>query len=237
MRFKLYTPQFLVFAIMFILFTVIGTLSHEFGHIAVARYLGYKTELHFASMNYKDSDDQKRIFKIYENNKQAIETGQDFNKKQEYLNGIDKLNKDILYVSLGGPLQTIFTGLMGFVFLVYKRNTLLKNGLKFIDWLFVFFSLFWLRQIFNSTIGIANGLIKRNGIYFGGDEKKISELLNLPIGAISISFGLLGLAICVYVIFVIIPKRIRFTFLCGGFVGGICGFILWMLFLGPKLLP
>ena len=27
----------------FVVFTIIGTLSHELGHIAVAKYLGYQT--------------------------------------------------------------------------------------------------------------------------------------------------------------------------------------------------
>jgi len=34
------------------LFTVIGTLSHELGHIVVAEILGYETTLHFSSMNW-----------------------------------------------------------------------------------------------------------------------------------------------------------------------------------------
>ncbi|MBP6236340.1 MAG: hypothetical protein KA270_13730 [Saprospiraceae bacterium] len=33
----------------FILATIVGTISHEYGHIAVAKYLGYNTSLHFSS--------------------------------------------------------------------------------------------------------------------------------------------------------------------------------------------
>ena len=41
-------------ACTFIFFTVIGTLSHEYGHIAVAKYFGYETELHYGSMEFDD---------------------------------------------------------------------------------------------------------------------------------------------------------------------------------------
>lgn len=43
--------QFVFFTLLFILFTIIGTLSHEMGHIFVAKLLGYTTELHFGFMN------------------------------------------------------------------------------------------------------------------------------------------------------------------------------------------
>ena len=43
-------PQFIFFTFLFILFTIIGTLSHEWGHILFAKALGYQTELHFAHM-------------------------------------------------------------------------------------------------------------------------------------------------------------------------------------------
>lgn len=43
--------KFLLFTFLFILFTIVGTLSHELGHIIVAKLLGYTTELYFAYMN------------------------------------------------------------------------------------------------------------------------------------------------------------------------------------------
>ncbi len=36
----------------FVLFTIIGTISHELGHIIVAKSLGYETALYYGSMNY-----------------------------------------------------------------------------------------------------------------------------------------------------------------------------------------
>lgn len=45
--------HFVSMVLTFVVFTIIGTLSHELGHIAVAKYLGYSTTLHFGSMNYE----------------------------------------------------------------------------------------------------------------------------------------------------------------------------------------
>jgi hypothetical protein len=41
-----------ILTIVFILFTAIGTVSHEYGHISVAKIYGYETSLHYGSMNY-----------------------------------------------------------------------------------------------------------------------------------------------------------------------------------------
>jgi hypothetical protein len=80
-------------------------------------------------------------------------------------------------------------------------------------------------------------LIKPDGNYFGGDEKKISELLNLWNGTVSCVLGIIGLFISIFIVFRIVPKHLRLTFIAGGFLGGIFGFILWMNILGPKILP
>ncbi|MGV6832650.1 MAG: hypothetical protein ACWA5P_13945 [bacterium] len=79
---------------------------------------------------------------------------------------------------IGGPLQTIITGIIGLI-IFWRRKKINKNGLRLFDWLGVFLALFWLRQVFNLTISIFSELIKPDGSYFGGDEKKISELLIL----------------------------------------------------------
>ncbi len=43
------------------MFTVVGTLSHEYGHIVVAKYLGYETKLHYGSMNYEDTSSELKL--------------------------------------------------------------------------------------------------------------------------------------------------------------------------------
>jgi hypothetical protein len=61
LRFEILPKFFFIIFLAFILFTIIGTLSHELGHIAVAKYFGYETTLDYGSMAYskdfyKDGD-------------------------------------------------------------------------------------------------------------------------------------------------------------------------------------
>ena len=55
---KTLDPKLLLYLVLsFILATIVGTLSHEGGHIAAAKYYGYETTLHYGSMNYNRPDD------------------------------------------------------------------------------------------------------------------------------------------------------------------------------------
>ncbi len=221
----------------FILFTVIGTVTHELGHIIVAKSYGYETTLHYRSMNYKNSDLIERLTEIYNENKTLIENETDFDQKAEYEKGIKKYQSSSLYITIGGPLQTILTGIVGLLIISYRRDQISKGKLRLIDWLAVFLALFWLREVFNVAMSIGREVISPNGSYFTGDEKKISYGLNLWEGTIPLVLGILGLLISIFVIFRIIPHRLRLTFITGGFLGGILGFLLWMDVLGPELLP
>ena len=227
----------LIFSLTFVIFTIIGTISHEYGHIIVAESLGYETTLRYGSMSYKDSEANDKLFKIFDENRIAIENNLDFDQKTDYENLSNKLKSERFLVTLGGPLQTIITGTIGLIFIFFRRKRIDQNGLRIIDWLAVFLSLFWLREVFNVAISIGNELIYPNGTYFAGDEKNISEFLHVWNGTVSIILAIIGLAISLYIIFSIIPKNIRITFILSGFIGGIVGFFLWFDYLGPVLLP
>lgn len=225
------------FSLTFILFTIIGTLSHEYGHIIVAKYLGYDTSLSYGSMNYNNPDQNEKLTEIYNENKTAIHEGLDFKQKTEFDKGIDKLNSDSLLITIGGPLQTIVTGTIGLWFILLRRKTTERNGLKLIDWIAVFLSLFWLREVFNLVTSVGGGFVSPVGSYFGGDERYISVTLNLWPGTVSIILAVIGLLISLFIIFEIVPERLRLTFILSGLIGGISGFILWMNLIGPKILP
>lgn len=55
---------FFALSIAFILFTCIGTLAHEMGHIAIARMLGYETYLGHGYMNYNRTASTSRTEKL-----------------------------------------------------------------------------------------------------------------------------------------------------------------------------
>lgn len=240
----------LILIIGFISFTVIGTISHEYGHIIVAKSFDYETKLHYGSMNYypkgyledKDVIAVKSLTKDFVSidydlwPKDVKEKTEEFNKilKKRYWN--DSSNKGLL-VTIGGPLQTMLTGTLGLLILLWRRDFISKNGMKPLDWLAIFLSLFWLREVFNLVTSIGGELISPNGNWFGGDELHISQGLNLWNGTIPIVLATIGFTISLYVIFRILPKKIRLTFILSGFIGGITGFILWMNIIGPKILP
>lgn len=240
----------IILTIVFILFTAIGTVSHEYGHILVAKYFGYETSLNYGSMNYYPKgylqDEDLEAYKTLTNDYSGIkyESWPDDvkDKATEYRNILEerywneKSNKG-LFVTIGGPLQTILTGTIGLIILFLRMKSIHSKGLKIIDWLAVFLGLFWLRGVFNLFHSLSNELISSNGRWFGGDEYYISKGLNLWSGTIPLILGATGLLISVYIVFKIVPKSLRLTFILSGLIGGVSGFILWMNIIGPKVLP
>ncbi|OEK05988.1 hypothetical protein BFP71_07585 [Roseivirga misakiensis] len=223
--------------VAFVAFTVIGTLSHELGHMAIAKALGYSTTLHYASINYDYSESNSRINEIYSQYHDEIKEGIDFPLKEEYESLFKKQRSNGLLVSLGGPLQTCLTGLIGILLLIYQRK---KNPNRFNrwNWLGVFLALFWLREIFNLTISAASKLLNPKSLsFFGGDELFIAYYLNLWEGSVALFLGIIGLIISLLVIFKYLPVQFRPTFIFSGLIGGGLGYYLWIYQVGPLILP
>ena len=162
----------LILTIGFILFTVIGTISHEYGHIIVAKSFGYETTLHYGSMNYlpKGYLEDKDVIAVRDLTKDYVDIEydswpKDIKEKTEEYNNIlqkrywNKKSNSGLLVTVGGPLQTTLTGTIGLLILLWRRKSIYKNGLKVLDWLAIFLSLFWLREIFNLVTSIGGELI------------------------------------------------------------------------------
>lgn len=224
----------LIFTISFILVTIIGTLTHELGHLIPAKFLGYETTLHYGSMSWDDgyTDLSNALFRKY---------GSKDNVPNEVLDQLDALKEksrnDTLWITLGGPIQTMSTGLLGFFMLYSRRNKISKTTLSLFDWTAVFLSLFCSRQLFNLFMGIAGGLFFSKPYFFGGDEAKISSILGLPVGSVGILTAIIAFVICVYVVLNVVPKTIRYQFILSGILGSAIGFVLWFFVLGPMLLP
>ncbi len=229
------------------LFTVIGTLAHELGHIAVAQILGYETNLSYGYMDYsvKGYNEDENYFLLLKWNAKYGETPYydlDDNAKQEYKTILDRLegkfprdeNHDNL-ITLGGPTQTIITSLIGF-YILYRRESKYRYTYKIIDWLGVFLGLFILREIYN-TLGALVSVVFFNGSEFYGDEFSLSRALSLNQWVIPVVTGVIGLVMALYIIFKVIPLRYRFSFIISGFIGGGLGFIIWFNYLGEIILP
>ena len=219
----------------FILFTVIGTLSHEFGHFIVGRYLGSKTSIHYGSTSWGQSDLYDKIIKIYTENKVAINAKKDFPQKREFEILTTQSSKNSFWMTMGGTLQTMITGTIG-VLLILNIRKRHKYASKLSHWLCLFLALFWLRQPTNLTSWIFSKPF--NGRYStSGDEIRLAKYLELPEGLLIWITGIIGLIVGGYVIIKFVPKDRLKTFVVSGFLGGISGYILWLKILGPIILP
>jgi hypothetical protein len=241
--------NFILLSLTFILFTVLGTLTHEGGHIAAAKYYGYETTLHYSSMNYKKPwqaqfDTMQAIYKRHkldednhikhlESKRQdslASEIKQQYTRR-EYI-------QESALITIGGPLQTLLTSIIGIFILLYRRQSILVRGMQLWDWLALFSALFSLRFVSNLTLSVLSELWKPNGNYFGGrDEARLARSLDLPLGMFAIPLFIIGLVISLWVVFKVLPYKHRFTFIISGLTGGILGYLIWLDWLGPIVLP
>lgn len=150
--------------------------------------------------------------------------------------GKESSNLESFWISFGGPLQTMLTGSIGFWYCLGNKE-IKKFGMKLRHWIGLFLGLFWLRPVFNLLQGVYFKIVGNHESYFSGDEAYLSDLLGWPRGTLSLTFAAIGLVICLYLVFRVVPKSTRFTFILSGIFGSLFGFWLWVNHLGPKLLP
>ncbi len=241
---------FLWVILSFIVFTIVGTLSHEIGHIAIAKYFGYETYLSYGSMYHlpKDYNQDKNVIELEELEQKFQDEGitniEELDKKvlDHYNNLVAEIQEKFpnnkthdLLITIGGPVQTILTCLIG-LFILYFRKSKHRSDFKFLDWLGVFLALFILREVFNTVTATLTMFIS-GSTQFYGDEFRTSSALGLNQWVVPIITMLMGLAVSMFIIFKIIPFKYRFTFIVSGFIGGILGFGIWFGFLGKWLFP
>jgi len=228
---------FAVLVFVFVFMTAIGTVLHELGHYVVARGLGRKARIHYAASVSGDASQLDSINAIYSKYKEQVEQGLDFADKKKYETLVQSYIRDDLWISAGGPLQTMLTGTIGLILLVvWKRSFATNLRLRPWQWMLVFPTLFWLRQSANFVVWLGSYLITKE-FSFRSDEVRIALQLNLPFWSLTFITGLMGLYVLAVVIFKFIPKPQRLTFMVSGIVGGITGYFLWLEILGPVLIP
>ncbi len=206
----------------FILATVVGTISHEYGHIAVAKYLGYNTALHYNKMGFSK---EPSLFSTKV--KDSLST-------IEYKKLTSQRKLESYWITWGGPIQTILVGFIGFGVLWIRRNKGLSFGLK--DWICVFLTFFLARQILNFGVQLISYLITGEHKKFG-DEIQLAMYLDWPIYSIAFSTCLFSILVCCVTVFKFIPKEYRIRFILSGIFGCGIGYFVWMVWLGPILLP
>lgn len=198
------TAQFVLLVGFMILYVVMGTLLHESGHILIARLLGYRTRLHFASMDWYLPD------------------------------GAEGTNQtDGLYITLGGVLTVDLIGILFLCILVFRKENLSKP----LFWTAIFFSMLIYRHILLSLTGFGISLTQGKPMSYGRDEREIAEYFHLSPHMIGIPLLLIGIISACVLFFVVLDKPTRARLMLATAIGGVLGYIGWISYLGPILMP
>lgn len=189
----------------FILSVVAGTLSHELGHYAVAKYLGYAAEITYGYTFWEPLDGSSSVNPLHS-----------------------------FYITLGGPVQTMSFGTVGIILLFATgKNFGVGRSSKFMHWFLIFLSLFWLRQaaIF---VGRTLEYFIVGRFSHLGDEAKIADHLQMASWSICLLTGSIGFVVLATVINRFVPQETKVTFIVAGLTGGPLGYVLWNSLLGER---
>lgn len=233
MNLKLFFKLFL----SFVLFTIIGTRTHECGHYVAGKMVGIQSSVHFSFTAIKDVAGNTELVDIYKKYKDQIDKKQIFPLKEKFETLQASIWRRDLYFTIGGPLQTMLTGTIGLLIMIFYRKTFFTaTTLNVRQWLFIFLSLFWLRELANCAIMMVT-LLFTNKREFSSDEVIIAEYFNWHFMSVTVITALVALIIGLVVTFKFVPASQRKTFIAAGFAGGVTGYILWLNILGPIILP
>lgn len=220
----------------FVLCTIVGTVSHEGGHYIVAKSQGFNPKLHYQSVSYGKDSSADTMEVYYEKHREKVIAKEESAEKTKFWSWFYKREEMYFYDTLGGPLQTMLTGMIGFIILFFRRKQIFIRGyLTLLEWAAVLLSYFWSREVFNFIFSIDDTFSDRK--HFRSDEPRLSQYLNLPPWAFGMITCVIGGIILLWVTFRVIPVQQRLTFLVSGLIGSTIGWMVWMDWLGPILLP
>ena len=192
----------------FMIAVPVGTVLHESAHYLTAKVMGYEGYLSYRSTIYTFIPDA----------------------------GNALMNKRIL-VTIAGPLQTMLTGLLGLAFLWYHRRSIQKSRqLNIRQWILIFLSFFWLRQVMNLFIWLISMILGGDHIK-NSDEIKTSIYFGLPFWLITVVTGIIGCVLLAFVYLKFIPRLHKWVFPAALISGCAAGYFLWFGWLGKILLP
>jgi hypothetical protein len=222
----------------FIIATVIGTVSHEAGHYLAGKILGFKGLRISYKYTFIDSTmpTMSKLEQLYKRYPAGIKNNQPFPEKNLFDSLVKKDQREILWFDIGGPLETMLVGTIGFLLLiVFRKRYFQQEVLAFWQWVLIFLSLFWLRQVFNFVCTIA--LFATGRIRYIADEFRIAAYLHCNRWSVTTVTAAIGVVILGIVAFKFVPAKERLTFLAAGLAGGIAGAVLWLVVLGPVFMP
>lgn len=144
---------------------------------------------------------------------------------------------DHFLIVVGGVASTLAIGTTGLVLLyVNRRSFASATSLTLRQWVAVFLSLFWLRQLTNGLFGLSRYL--RKGTFRSrGDETVIDRYFHFPYGSTLLPTAAIALVVLAFICLKVIPRKQLPTFLVALAVGGSVGYYLWLVKFGRILMP
>ena len=234
---KLYNKLFLSLSLGFIIFIPLATILHEIGHYFTAKWTGNGALMGYDYTYWYPPARPSNDSFLYKQTAEEAFASVDF----PYKNTIDpyekKRQQNDLLIGVAGPAQNILVGTLGFLLtLLYRRK--MNSGAKITtwQWITIFSSMLWLRQIRALFVFLYDMIVNGKQTLIG-DEEKIAYYLGLPIWSLTLITGLLGLIVFYWVSFKIIPPNRRLTFILSLFLGCAIGYYNWFDLLGPSIMP
>lgn len=205
-------PNLRIFLYFFIA-AIAGTLLHECGHALASMYFGFHPQIHYSfcekmsAAEWDAVDKGLLVFKPYPH---------------------------AIWITLGGPLQTLFTGTVGIVGLCILRRRAVIDAGKAWHLFWIVLAFFHSRWVINS-IGI---LYKHyvTGKHSNADEVKLMRYWNIDIATGTWAMLLVSCALLAYITFVLVKKH-RWQLIVFGGAGSVAGGWFWLKWAGPVLMP
>lgn len=240
MPFHFHPRLFITLSLLFIAFVIGGTLLHECGHYAMAKWYGHKNvTIHYNYMSGGTPTEARyqRLLDFYDTYEHQIDNDLHFPGKAQYEQDRQWRQQRSFWITAGGPLQTLLTGTIGLLLMVgYRRKYYEAEKLRFWQWLLIMVTLFWMRPLVNLCLYVVKDLLTGKWST-RGDEIQMAQWLGWPEPSVLILTAIVAVAVLLLVLFRYIPMAQRFTFLCAAVMGGGLGYALWMYALGPIILP
>ena len=148
-------------------------------------------------------------------------------------------------VTAAGPLGTIATGTLGWLWLRRTRRGMQPSTpLGPRGWTALVLTLFWGRQVINTASLLLGQLAEP---FWGleilqahrghGDELRLARAWGLPERSLAYASALVGLAFCADASLRLCPVGQRRALWLGAIPGGLLGIMIWFRLLGPWWLP
>ena len=155
----IHTEAFLAFTALFILFTPIGTVSHEFGHMAVGELYGLQTKLHYQSASHEKSPLEQILNDLYTKNKEAIINDEDYPDKEKFERYYEEYNRQNFWISAGGPIQTCRQASSACWCFISERQGYKSKLSKLVDPFLIIITYLWVFFLYTSLKFLALALL------------------------------------------------------------------------------